>query len=301
MSRTLTLTSDDTGKRLDRFIADRCPELSRSRVQRMIVQGHVTVDEAPAKPSLKLQAGQVIGVTVPDPAPSRLVPQQIDLQVVYQDSDILVVDKPAGLVVHPGPGHPDQTLANAVLALCPGMEGTGGIMRPGIAHRLDKDTSGLIVVAKNEASHDYLAAQFKDRRVTKAYLAVVHGRLDPPEAIIEAPIGRDPRNRKRMAVVASGREASTRYRAESYLDGFTAVEIFPSTGRTHQIRVHMASMGHPLVGDSTYGKGHPLLGRHFLHASLLGFRLPETGEYREFTSDLPQELRGFLEAVRDST
>lgn len=298
MTRPIELTADTPGERLDRFVALRRRELSRSRVQRLIAGGLVTVDGAPAKPSLKLRAGQAVSVTVLELASGDLVPQDIPLKVVYQDTDILVIDKPAGLVVHPGPGHPDRTLANAVLALCPGLVPGGDPTRAGIAHRLDKDTSGLMVVARNEAAHAHVAAQFKERTVRKGYLALVHGRPRQPEGLIEAPIGRDPRNRKRMAVVAGGRYAATRYRAAEYLEAFTLLEVAPSTGRTHQVRVHMAHIGHPLAGDATYGRGHPLIGRHFLHAHRLGFRLPSSGEHREFSSELPPELAGFLHALR---
>ena len=297
MNRTLTFTAQARGLRLDRFLADRCPDLSRSRLQRLIAEGYVTLDSAPAKPASRLEAGQIVTVTIPEPTPSHLLPQDIPLNVVYQDRDILVVDKPAGLTVHPAPGHPDRTLVNAVLALCPDLEGIGGTVRPGIVHRLDKDTSGLLVVAKNERAHAHLADQLKKRGFTKVYLALVQGRLSPAEAVVEAPLGRDPRNRKRMAVVSNGREAATRYRVVKYYKGYSLVEVRPSTGRTHQIRVHFASLGHPLAGDSTYGRRDARLDRHFLHARLLGFRLPSTGEYVEFTSEPPSELRQFLDSL----
>ena len=286
---------------MDRFLADRCPDLSRSRLQRLIAEGNVTLDNAPAKSASRLEVGQLVTVTVPDPLPSHLVPQDIPLNVVYQDGDILVVDKPAGLTVHPAPGHRDRTLVNAVLALCPDLQGIGGTVRPGIVHRLDKDTSGLLVVAKNDQAHVYLANQLIKRGFTKIYLALVHGRLSPEEAVIEAPLGRDPRNRKRMAVVTGGREAETRYRVLRHYDVYTLVEAKPSTGRTHQIRVHFASLGHPLAGDRTYGRPDALLDRHFLHAQVLGFRLPSTREYIEFTSELPAELQTFLDTLEPAT
>jgi len=220
------------------------------------------------------------------------------LNVIFEDRDLIVVDKPAGLTVHPAPGHPDKTLVNAILALCPDLEGIGNAVRPGIVHRLDKDTSGLIVVAKNEKAHTCLAGQFKERRVVKSYKALVHGRLEPPEAVVDAPIGRHPVHRKRMAVVTTGRAAITRYRVVLYLPGYSLVEVSPSTGRTHQIRVHLAALGHPLAGDSTYGKRHPRLDRHFLHAHYLEFRLPSTGESMELSSVLPGDLQGFLDELR---
>jgi 23S rRNA pseudouridine1911/1915/1917 synthase len=300
VSRTLTFIADAGGERLDRYLDERCPDMSRSRLQRLISDGYVTLDGLLTKPATKLQAGQTIILNVPDPVESRLEAQDIPLNVVYQDSDILVIDKPAGLTVHPAPGHPDQTLVNAVLALCPDLQGIGGTIRPGIVHRLDKDTSGLMVVAKNEKAHNFLAEQLKERRFTKVYTALVHGRVSPSEAVIEAPIGRDSGNRKRMAISASGREAITRYQVIKYLQDVTLVEVRPATGRTHQIRVHFASVGHPLVGDATYGKPDTRLSRHFLHASLLGFKLPATGEYIEFSSEMPDELQEFLVLLEPS-
>ena len=300
MIRTLSVEVEAGTERLDRFLTDLCPDLSRSRLHRLIVEGHVTLDGKPARPASRPRPGQLVTVTIPGPVDARVVAQDIRLEVVFQDRDILVVDKPAGLAVHPGPGHRDRTLANAVLALCPGLEGAGDALRPGIVHRLDKDTSGLLVVAKNEEAHANLVEQHKARGFTKVYLALVHGRLSPAEAIIEAPIGRDPGNRKRMAVVLGGRDAVTRYRVAKYYEGFTLAEARPATGRTHQIRVHFASLGHPPVGDGTYGRRHPVLGRHFLHAQVLGFRHPSTGQYVEFTSELPVELRAFLDTLEPS-
>ena len=297
MSDTRIFTAEAGGERLDRFLTGRCPDLSRSRLQTLITEGHVTLDRAPAKPASTLRGGEVISVTVPDRVETRLLPQDIPLKVAYEDRDILVVDKPAGLTVHPAPGHRDHTLVNAVLAICPDLPGIGATLRPGIVHRLDKDTSGLLVVAKNEKAHAYLTGQLKARRFTKGYVALVVGRPSPAEAVIEAAIGRDPRNRKRMAVVPDGRAAATRYRVLTHFKGFTLVEASPVTGRTHQLRVHFASVGHPLAGDGTYGKRHPSLGRHFLHARLLGFGLPSTGEYVEFTAELPGELSAFLETL----
>ena len=301
MSRVLTFTTETGGERLDKFLADRCPELSRSRLQRLIADGLVTVDRLEAKSSSRLSAGQRVKVTTPDQVKWDLVPQDIPLNVVYQDQDILVIDKPAGLTVHPSPGHRDQTLVNAVLALCPELQRIGGTIRPGIVHRLDKDTSGLLVMAKNEMSHAQLTAQLKDPGFTKVYLALVDRHLPHEEAVIEAPVGRDPGNRKRMAVVTHGRKATTRYRVVRYYKEHTLVEARPVTGRTHQIRVHFASLRHPLAGDRIYGKRHPLLNRHFLHAKVLGFRLPSTERYVEFTSELPVELRAFLDALESPT
>ncbi len=297
MSHTRTFESEAGPERLDRFLVDRCPDLSRSRLQRLIADGHVTVDGLPARPATRLRAGQHVSVTVADPAPSELVPQPIPLTIVYEDRDVLVIDKPAGLTVHPAAGHPDQTLANAVLARVPEIRGIGSALRPGIVHRLDKDTSGLIVVAKSAEAHARLAAQFAARRVAKLYLALVHGRISPAEAVIEAPIGRHPKDRKRMAVLTTGREATTKYKVLQQFQSYTLLEVRPTTGRTHQVRVHLASVGHPLAGDATYGKPHALLDRHFLHAHRLSFRLPSGDQYVELVSELPPELLAFLDAL----
>ncbi len=294
---TLTFRVDEGGERLDSFLAQRCPDLSRSRIQALTAEGCVTVDGSPAKPSARLRAGQAVSLVVPPPAPSTLVPQAMDLHVVYEDSDLLVIDKPAGLVTHPAPGHPDHTLANAVLAHCPDLEGVGGEIRPGLVHRLDKDTSGLIVVAKNDAAQTGLSGQFKDRTVSKAYLAAVTGHPEPERAIIDAPIGRHPRSRTRMAVVSTGRDAVTEYDVLRRLRGYGLVEARPRTGRTHQIRVHMASVGHPVAGDATYGHPAPGLERHFLHAHRLAFTHPRTGNRLKLESPLPKDLQTFRDSV----
>lgn len=297
MSRTLTFQCDADGERLDRFLDRRCTDLSRSRVQALIVQGCVTLDGGRAKPSTRVRHSQAIVVNIPEPAESGLAAQHIPLNIVHQDKDLLVVDKPAGLTVHPAPGHPDGTLVNAVLALCPDLQGIGGSVRPGIVHRLDKDTSGLIVVAKNDMAHQSLTDQLAQRTFKKVYVALVHGRISPEEAVIEAPIGRSSSNRKRMAIVQGGRESTTRYRVLRFYRSHTLVEVRPTTGRTHQIRVHFASLGHPLVGDSTYGRSDSRLNRHFLHASTLGFRHPADHQYVEFQSGLSTELNAFLEPL----
>jgi 23S rRNA pseudouridine1911/1915/1917 synthase len=270
------------------------PEVTRSYAQRLIDEGHVTVNGGASKPGHRLSPGDVVAVTVPEPRAPSLEPEPIPIRVVYQDEDVLVVDKPAGLPVHPGPGHEAHTLVNAVLALCPDLPGIQGDVRPGIVHRLDKDTSGLMVVAKTEQALQAISRQLQERTVHKVYLALVQGRVTPEEGVIEAPVGRDPKHRQKMAVVAGGRPAQTRYRVREYLDGYTLLEAMPVTGRTHQIRVHMAAMGHPVVGDPVYGRRSDLVPRQFLHARRLGFRLPSTGEYREFESPLPADLRDAL-------
>lgn len=294
---TLTFRVEEAGERLDTFLAQRCPDLSRSRIQSLTAEGFVAVDGAPSKPALRLRQGQTVSLVVPAPEPSALVPQAMDLAVVYEDPDLLVIDKPAGLVTHPAPGHPDHTLANAVLAHCPDLEGVGGEVRPGLVHRLDRDTSGLIVVAKNDAAQAGLSAQFKHRTVSKAYLAAVTGHPEPERATIDAPIGRHPTSRTRMAIVSTGRDAVTDYDVLRRLRGYSLLEARPSTGRTHQIRVHLASIGHPVAGDITYGKPAPGLDRHFLHAHHLAFDHPRTAKRLELESPLPEDLRTWLDTV----
>ncbi|MBI4570402.1 MAG: RluA family pseudouridine synthase [Chloroflexi bacterium] len=293
------LVADRAGERLDVFVTRRLPELTRSRVRRLIDGGLVTIDgRRPAKAGAPLEPGQRVHVTLPPPAPLASAPEAIPLRVVYEDADLLVVDKPAGLAVHPAPGHPSHTLVNAVLARCPELSRAGGEGRPGIVHRLDKDTSGLIIVAKNDAAHLALARQLKERQVEKTYLALVEGRLSPAEGVIDAPLGRHPRHRKKMAVVAGGRAARTRYRVLREIDGRSLVEVRPETGRTHPVRVHFASIGHPVAGDALYGRAAPPgppagragLRRQFLHAQRLAFRHPRTGERLELEAPLPQDL-----------
>ena len=298
MTETHRLVADRDGERLDVFIARLLPQFTRSRIRRLIDGGLVTLDgRRPAKAGVKLEAGQRVELAEPPPEPAELEPEAIPLRIVYEDDDLLVVDKPAGLAVHPSPGHSRHTLVNAILAHCPQLSSIGGEGRPGIVHRLDKDTSGLIIVAKHDAAHLSLARELKERRVEKTYLALVEGRPEPPEGVIDAPIGRHPRHRKRMAVVEGGREARTRYRVVREVDGRSLVELAPEHGRTHQIRVHLAAIGHPVVGDPLYGRrgGRPSsLRRQFLHAQRLAFRHPRTGERLELEAPLPEDLRKAL-------
>ena len=298
MATNLEMLVQKDEERLDLFLAGASPNLTRSQVRRLVEEGYILLNGSVPKAGHRLRSGDRVSLTIPPPRPAELVPEAIPLNIVYQDRELLVVDKPAGLTVHPSPGHPSGTLVNALLALCPDLRGIGGEIRPGIVHRLDKDTSGLIVVAKSHQAHLSLTKQLQDRTVHKGYLALATGRVEPAEGTIEADIGRDPRNRKRVAVVPNGRPARTRYRVIEYLGGATYIEVFPETGRTHQIRVHLASLRHPLHGDSVYGKRSPLLSRQFLHAHLLGFQQPVTGEYIELTSPLPDDLRNTLEAMR---
>lgn len=293
----------DAGARVDVFAASRDPSLSRSRAAALAREGFVAVNGRPAKPSATLRPGDAVEVVVPPPVPLDLVPQDIPVGIVYEDAEIIVVDKPAGLTAHPSPGHPDGTLVNALLALVQDLPGVGGVERPGIVHRLDKDTSGLIVVAKTDAAHRSLTRQFKERSVSKTYLALAAGLMRSDDGEIDAPIGRHPVERKRMAAVEGGRAALTRYRVLERFDGplgaFTLAEAHPVTGRTHQIRAHFAHLGHPLAGDAAYGKRSRHVARHFLHAARLEIAMPpaET-ERRAFHAPLPDDLASALAALR---
>ena len=285
---------DVRDERLDKFLASRETDLSRAHIAGLVAGGLVKVDGAIVKSSYRLRGGETVEMEMLPPPPSGVSPQEIPLSVIYEDEDILVIDKPAGMVVHPAPGHRRDTVANALLARLPGIEEVGDEQRPGIVHRLDMDTSGLMVAAKNRRAHRHVSGQIKDRSVLKGYTALAKGNIDPPEGVIKARIGRDNRNRKRMAVVELGREAETSYRAVESAPGYTLLEVIPKTGRTHQIRVHLSALGYPIVGDALYGGKDPRLERQFLHAHLLGIRLPGTGEYMEFTSPLPADLKAFL-------
>jgi len=297
LDKVYNFIADKPDVRLDRYVSEQCPELSRTYAQRLIADGYITVNDHVAKASLKLSIGDRLRVVIPPTAPSPLSPEAIPLNIIYEDNDLLVVDKPAGLTVHPAPGHPGHTLVNAILFYFPRLADISDSLRPGVVHRLDKDTSGVMLVAKNRTSQQNLSDQFKAHSVDKAYLVLVKGRLTPEQGIIEAPMGRDPRNRKKMAVVSEGREARTEYRVIKYLGNYTLLEVMPETGRTHQIRVHLAAIGYPVVGDSVYGVKSPYLSRQFLHASRLGLKHPSTGEYVEFTSDLPPDLEQALKDI----
>jgi len=301
--RSIELVADRSGERLDTFIARRQPELSRSRVRHLVDEGLVTVDGKQAKPSVKMSNGAVVSVTVPPPVKMELEPEDIPLNIIYQDENVIVVDKPAGLTVHPAPGHPRGTLVNALLAACPDLRGIGGTLRPGIVHRLDKDTSGLIVVAKSDRASRALQTQLKEREVKKTYTTLVRGVPEPAEGMIDAPIGRNPKNRKKMAVVANGRDSQTKYSVIEVLAAgkYALVEAKPITGRTHQIRVHMAAIKHPIVGDSVYGKRSDLVDRQFLHASKLDFAMPVSQRRIEFESPLPDDLRKALVRLKSAS
>ena len=288
------------GIRLDAFIAEKCG-LSRSLAASLIGEGNVLLNGKPAKKRTEIKAGDEIVVMIPEPAEPEAVPQDIPLNIVYEDDDLLVVNKPKGMVVHPAPGNPDGTLVNALLYHCKGsLSGINGVMRPGIVHRIDKDTSGLLMVAKNDASHKALAEQIKEHSFTREYQAVVYGNVKNDSGVINAPIGRDPGNRQRMAVVfTNSKQAVTHYEVLGRFDGFTYMKFRLETGRTHQIRVHMASIGHPLAGDPLYGPKKVIteLKGQCLHASKIGFIHPSSGEYMEYTSELPKYFTDFLSKI----
>lgn len=309
MPTTIAVSDTLVGARLDRALAQLFPDLSRTRAQAAIKAGAVRVNGRSTRVSHVLEDGQQIEIdtgaftaagapgTAGAPPP---VAEEIPLRVVYEDEHLLVVDKPAGLVVHPAPGHSTGTLVNALLAHLPGLTAGSDVSRPGIVHRLDKDTSGLIVIAKDAPTHTALAHQMREHSTVKRYLALVEGRMPAPEGVIDAPIGRDPRHRQRMALVSEvngGREARTRFKVLWEARGRSLVELQLETGRTHQIRVHLASVGHPVVGDTVYGRAQlPLPPRQFLHATHLEFVHPATGEWLLFDAPLPPDLTSFLAA-----
>lgn len=292
----------EAGRRLDQALHSRLPQYSRSRIQEWIRDGRVIVNGAAARASYLIRGGESIQVEPADPAPLRAEPEEIPLTVLYEDADVVAVDKPAGMVVHAGAGVHSGTLVNALLHRFGALSAVGGEMRPGIVHRLDRYTSGVILVAKNDAAHRKLAVQFSSRRVEKVYLALVHGAVKQESDSIDKPIARDPIHRTRMtARLRDGRPAHTEYRVTARLAGFTFLEVKIGTGRTHQIRVHLASIGHPVAGDTLYGApaqvaGHAPLGRYFLHAHRIRFLRPADGEPVTVISPLPQELVDWMAA-----
>jgi len=290
----------DAGKRLDIYLTGMAGGLSRSFVQKLIAEGMVLVGGEVARASYKVKPGDMIALNIPEPEELEVNPEPIPLDIYYEDNDVIVVNKPRGMVVHPAAGNFSGTLVNALLFHCRDLSGINGVTRPGIVHRLDKDTSGLIMVAKNDAAHFSLAEQLKSRQVKRRYLALVHGHVREESGVVDAPIGRDPRDRQKMAVLdRNSKHAVTHYRVLSRFDGYTYLQLRLETGRTHQIRVHMAYIGHPVVGDPKYGPARPHFGLdgQFLHAAVLGFKHPRTGEYLEFEAPLPRELEEILDKL----
>ena len=297
----LRASEESKNQRLDAFLASSLDGLTRSQAARLIESGEVAVNGKTAGKSYKLAGGEDIAVTLPEPEPVEAVPQDIPLDVVYEDADVIVVNKPSGMVVHPAPGHPDGTLVNALLYHCAGtLSGVGGALRPGIVHRIDRDTSGLIIAAKNDAAHQYLSAQLADHTLARTYECIVVGKLREDRGTVDAPIARHPTDRKRMAVVAGGREAITHWEVIARYPGYTHVRCRLETGRTHQIRVHMAYIGHPILGDTVYGakKEVPGLTGQCLHAVGLRFLHPRTHEVVELFCPLPEEFTRMLQKIR---
>jgi len=297
----LRASEESKNQRLDAFLASSLDGLTRSQATRLIESGEVAVNGRAVSKSYKLAGGEDIAVTLPEPEPVEAVPQDIPLDVVYEDADVIVVNKPSGMVVHPAPGHPDGTLVNALLYHCAGtLSGVGGALRPGIVHRIDRDTSGLIIAAKNDAAHQYLSAQLADHTLARTYECIVVGALREDRGTVDAPIARHPTDRKRMAVVAGGREAVTHWEVIARYPGYTHVRCRLETGRTHQIRVHMAYIGHPILGDTVYGakKEVPGLTGQCLHAVGLRFLHPRTHEVMELSCPLPEEFTRMLQKIR---
>ena len=300
--RILKATAEDAGARLDAWLAGQLEGVSRSAAARLLEEGQVTCGGRPAAKNTRLQGDETVCVTLPDPEPVDVVPQNIPLDIVYEDDDVIVVNKPKGLVVHPAPGHPDGTLVNALLYHCgDSLSGIGGELRPGIVHRIDMDTTGVIIACKNDMAHNSIAAQLKEHSITRRYQAIVHGVLKDDAGTVEGPIGRHPTDRKKMAINhKNGKEAITHYKVLERFGQATYIECRLETGRTHQIRVHMASLGHPLLGDTVYGssKNPYHLQGQALHAMILGFVHPITGEYLEFEAPLPEYFSKLLEKLR---
>ena len=303
--REFIVEQETAGQRIDRFLGGEDTGLSRSALQALVAEGHVQCNGKTVAKSLKLKAGDTVLLEIPDAKPIEAVPQDIPLDIVYEDAYLLVVNKPKGMVVHPAPGNPDGTLVNALLYHCAGqLSGIGGAIRPGIVHRIDKDTSGLLVVAKNDAAHHALSEQMSVHSIHRVYHAVVYGNLKEDEGYVEAWLGRDPRDRKKMAVLPENapgaKYAYTGWQTLERYGNFTYIACKLKTGRTHQIRVHMTSTGHPLAGDAVYGPKNCIkaLGGQCLHAKKLGFVHPKTGQWMQFDSPLPPYFTDFLTRLR---
>ena len=293
----VTLTVEQSGLRADQYLAGVLDGLTRSAAQKLLEEGRVLRRGKALKKNDKLQAGDEVAVCIPDPTPVEIVPQDIPLDVVYEDGDVIVVNKPVGMVVHPAPGHPDGTLVNTLLYHCgQSLSGINGQLRPGIVHRIDRDTSGLIIAAKNDAAHAFLSAQLSDHTLARTYECLVTGNLKQNCGTVDAPIGRHPTDRKKMAVVSNGRKAVTHWEVVARYPGATHVRCRLETGRTHQIRVHMAHIGHPILGDTVYGAKKPVPGLtgQCLHATGLRFIHPRTREIVELTCPLPEEFTRML-------
>ncbi|MBM4340078.1 MAG: RluA family pseudouridine synthase [Deltaproteobacteria bacterium] len=312
-SFSISVTVKDQGRRIDQLLSETDLNLSRSQAKHLIEQNHILLNEKTVKPGARLKSGDIISGIVPAPQPLSLIPESLSLSVLYEDASIIVIDKPPGMVVHPAPGNPSGTLVNALLYHCKDLSGINGALRPGIVHRLDKETSGVMVVAKDNEAYHQLIKQFKNRKVEKVYLAITYGNMKQNEGLIDAPIGRHPDQRKKMSIrTTRGRIALTQWKVLERFGPFTFLEIHPKTGRTHQIRVHLSAMGHPLLGDPLYGRKAALqdqklrecikrMNRQALHALQLQFNHPFTGERVQFIAPIPQDMKETLDCLRSIT
>ena len=298
--KKIIVEEKDVGKRLDSYIAENYSELSRTMIKKIIETNNILVNEKKQKVSYKVQANDEICINVPKAKETKLEAEDIPIEIIYEDNDIIVVNKPKGLVVHPANGNPDGTLVNAILAICKNsLSGIGGEIRPGIVHRLDKDTSGIIIVAKNDIAHINISNQIKERKVKKTYIALVRGNVPEEEATINMPIGRSTRDRKKMAVNKDGKPAITHFKVLKRYGKYTLLEVKIETGRTHQIRVHMSHIGHGIIGDELYGYvDENLINRQALHAYSLSFNQPRTKENLEFKAELPNDIKNLIEKLR---
>ena len=298
------VSPEDAGVRIDKYLAEQLPDITRSYLQKLLKDGSVQMNGKPVKASTKTAVGAVIALTIPEPEEPEILPENIPLDILYEDSDVILINKPKNMVVHPAAGHYTGTLVNALMYHCRGdLSGINGVLRPGIVHRIDKDTTGVLIVCKNDRAHNALAEQLKEHSITRKYRAIVCGNLKEDEGTVDAPLGRHPQDRKKMAIVRSGgKRAVTHYRVLERFGNDTYIECQLETGRTHQIRVHMASLGHPLLGDEIYGRAKSpfKLEGQTLHAMVLGFIHPTTGEYMEFEAPLPEYFEKLLEKLRKS-
>ncbi len=299
-----TVGMQEAGVRIDKYLAEQLPDITRSYLQKLLKDGSVQMDGKPVKASTKTAAEAVIELRIPEPEEPEILPEELPLDILYEDADVILVNKPKGMVVHPAAGHYSGTLVNALLYHCKGdLSGINGVLRPGIVHRIDKDTTGVLIACKNDKAHNALAEQLKEHSITRKYRAIVCGNLKEDEGTVDAPLGRHPQDRKKMAVVRTGgKRAVTHYRVLERFDRYTYIECQLETGRTHQIRVHMASLGHPLLGDEVYGrtKAPFKLEGQTLHAMVLGFVHPATGAYMEWEAPLPEYFEELLEKLRRS-
>ncbi|UQZ92771.1 RluA family pseudouridine synthase [Bacillus safensis] len=298
----IAVSEEQTSERLDKFLSTTEPEWSRTQVQQWVKDGLIEVNGKQVKANYKVQAGDQIKVDIPDPEELDVEAEPMDLDIYYEDADVLVVNKPRGMVVHPAPGHVSGTLVNGLMAHCNDLSGINGVMRPGIVHRIDKDTSGLLMVAKNDMAHESLVNQLVAKTVTRKYTAVVHGIIQHDTGTIDAPIGRDKKDRQSMTVTKeNAKQAVTHFDVIERFKDFTVVECRLETGRTHQIRVHMKYIGYPLAGDPKYGPRKTVdFNGQLLHAGVLGFDHPKTGEYIEFTAPIPADMQAFIDSLRNN-